>query len=132
MRVEAETIAKRMTAGFFKEQQAHDPAWLLKFYEFLNGSYETFKVTPFVRLEAGNFVTPGSGANPNAYLWPDNVSDIRPEDFPLVCRSVLNESTRKLFTEKAPLRQPLDVDLLKKSHIAPLSRRQPEADTRQL
>lgn len=100
-------------ASFFEVQPL---AWLVRFYGFLaNGPYRAFATTPFIRLDNGTHVSPGvPGKPPNAYLRPDNASEIDPQDFPLIHANVVNESTAQFFTEKVKLRQPAIVDIVQK------------------
>ena len=106
VRVETETVANRMTASFFKEEEKLDPLWLPRFYVFLNDHYLTFKDAPFVRLESEDYVSPGTLEKPNAYLRPNDTVEIDQQIFPLVCVDLMAEPTEKLLREKAKLREP--------------------------
>lgn len=101
-----------MTAAFFGEQHGSDPLWLLKFYEFLADHYETFRDVPFVRLESGGYVAPGTPEKPGAYLRPADTSQIDQHIFPLVCESLMVEPAVKLLREKAKLIEPDKIEAI--------------------
>ncbi len=112
VRVETSRVAALMTADFFKDEHERDPSWLHKFYEFLTDHYETFKDAPFVRLENGAFMAPGTPENPGAYLRPADTRQIDQQIFPLVCESLMVEPAVKLLREKAKLREPDKIEAI--------------------
>lgn len=112
IRVETSRVAELMTADFFKDEHERDSSWLRKFYAFLTDHYETFKDAPFIRLENGTFVAPGTPENPGAYLRPGNTIQIDQQIFPLVCESLMVEPTVKLLREKAKLREPDKIEAI--------------------
>jgi hypothetical protein len=106
IRVDTSRVAALMTTDFFKDEHAHNPLWMLKFYEFVAGHYETFKDVPFIRLESGAYVAAGTLETPSAYLRPANTIQIDQQIFPLVCESLMVEPVVKLLKEKAKLIEP--------------------------
>ena len=114
MQVAAADIAGKLNAEFFEHQ---DDEWVQRFYEYVQGSYQSFRQTPFIRLENGNHVTPGA-ENTNAYLPPEMGGDIDQTIFPLVKATLaLNPECKRFLQETVKLREPNKVDEILQSRI---------------
>lgn len=103
--VEAKDLASRLTASFF---QAQDESWLVGFYEYMDKNFEPYRNTPFIRLENGQHVS-----SDKAFLPPRDSSGIDQADFPLVKKSLAeNTTTLEFLRNKAKLREPDAVDVV--------------------
>jgi hypothetical protein len=105
MEIEAKDLANKMIGSFF---EAQEESWLVKFYDYMDKSFELYRKTPFVRLEDGKHVS-----RDRAYLPPSDPVGIDPTVFPLVKQSLVERpNTLKFLRDKAQLREPDAVDVI--------------------
>jgi hypothetical protein len=94
--VDAEQIAKRITADFLSQQT--DP-WMIRFYEYLSGSgHIHFASRPIIRLEDGKHVVPfGKNEVPNAFLPAGDEDEEIVSGLPTVKRSLVQRDEIREF-----------------------------------
>ena len=108
--VEAKNVATKLTADFFQDQ---DEQWLIKFYAYLGKNFTAFQGAPFVRLENGQHVLPGTVEKSTTYLPPANASTIDQTIFPFVKQSLAsNPEASKFLRQIAHLREPDKIDVV--------------------